>query len=221
MDPEFLSTILKLGPALYSDFSGGTSAPYLQNQKQIAQQQQQIYGELQNPNSAGYQQLYNQYKDQNTQNLAQGISELQGQNRMAAGMGRTPLFSQDRGGETLFRGLTQGYQNAGNQATQQTNQSLMNQLNGGNTAMGNYSTLSGYGAKANEQQLSGFDTLAKFLSPGQNAQTQQMPSQNSTFGNGYYNTLNNQGTQNIKWNSPSTNQYTAGGGYNMGGWQGN
>lgn len=213
MDPTFLATMLKLGPTLISDFNGGTSAPYLGNQKQIAQQQQNIYGELQNPQSAGYQQLYNQYKDQNTQNMAQGISELQGQNRLAANMGRTPLFSQDRGGETLFRGITQGYQNAGTQANQQTQQNLMGQLQGGNAAMGAYNSLSNYGAKSNAQQLSGFDTLAKFLSPGQNAQTQQMPSQNSTFGNGYYNTLNNQGTQNIKWNSPSTNQYEVGGGY--------
>jgi len=71
-------------------------------------------------NDPMYQQIYGQQKQQGQQNLAESIQEMVNQNRRLSALGRTPLFSQERGGETLFRGLNKGYLDVQNQAAGNT-----------------------------------------------------------------------------------------------------
>lgn len=207
---DLLSSLVSLIPGLISDFSGSTSAPYLKQQQQLAAQQQQLAGALSDTNNPMYKNLYSQYQQQGAQNMAQSLAEAQGQNRLASGMGRTPLFSQDRGGETLFRSLMQGYQGLGNQADQQTRSALTNAMSGGNTALNAYDNISGYGKSANAQQLSGFDSIANLLKQhnqtpqASNANMNQMP---SMYGNGSYPTMNNQSTQGINWGQQPPDKY--------------
>lgn len=75
-------------------------------------------------NNPLYQQMYGQFQQQGQHNLAQTIAQLSGQNRKLAMMGRTPLFDAERGGEQMFRGLTQGYQDVQDKASGQA----LNQL---------------------------------------------------------------------------------------------
>lgn len=70
-------------------------------------------------NSKKYKQFYGQYKQQGAATLSDAIAELQRQNRKASYLGRTPLFGDERGGETLFRGLMQGQQDVNNAASGQ------------------------------------------------------------------------------------------------------
>lgn len=71
-----------------------------------------------------YQNIYGQQKQQGQDNLAYQIAELGRQNRKLSALGRTPLFDEERGGETMFRGLTQGYQDIQNKAGDQTQDAL-------------------------------------------------------------------------------------------------
>lgn len=88
-----------------------------------AQETLDAMGDITNPK---YQQIYGQQKQQGQDNLAYQIAELGRQNRKLSMLGRTPLFSAERGGETLFRGLTQGYQDIQNKAGDQTQNILAN-----------------------------------------------------------------------------------------------
>lgn len=89
-------------------------------------------GNTQNPM---YQQVYQQQQEQGRQNLAQQITELSNQNRRLSSLGRTPLFDSERGGEQLFRGLTQGYQDVQNQAANNARSIIGTQAQGfGNIA---------------------------------------------------------------------------------------
>lgn len=76
------------------------------------------------PSSPEYQRLYGQKRQQGQQNLAEVIAEAQRQNRKASLLGRTPLFSNERGGEEIFRNLNRGYQDVQNQAATDTEQLL-------------------------------------------------------------------------------------------------
>lgn len=69
-----------------------------------------------NTNNPQYQNIYNQQRQQGQDNLAQQIMQLSNANRKLSSLGRTPLFDPERGGEQLFRGMTQGYQDVQNQA---------------------------------------------------------------------------------------------------------
>lgn len=59
-----------------------------------------------------FQKVYNQERGSAQQDLASAIAEASRQNNKLSMLGRTPLFSPERGGETQFRALTQGYQTA-------------------------------------------------------------------------------------------------------------
>lgn len=73
-------------------------------------------------NNPLFQQIYGQEKQAGQQDLAQSIAEAVAQNRKLSMLGRTPLFSPERGGETTFRALTQGYQSTQDQARQRARQ---------------------------------------------------------------------------------------------------
>lgn len=179
---DLLSTILQNAPGLMAAFTGATTAPNLKQQNQLAGQEKGLADALANHNSAGYQNLFQGYRDQNQQDLARGLAEAQGQNRLNAGMGRTALFDPSRGGETLFRTLMQGYQDAGSKADTQTTQALSNALAGSQTALQGYGNVSTYGKAANAAKLSGFDTLAKSIFGGGNTNTASTSPSQSLYG---------------------------------------
>jgi len=158
---DFLSLISAI-PSLISDFSG-SSNPYGKQQKQLADRQAQYSAALADTNNPLYQQLYGQYQQQNRNNLAQTIAEAQGQNRMNAAMGRVPLFSPERGGETIFRNLMKGYQDSGVQSDQQTRQALMQAAQTGGAAIGGYNSITPAKNSATAQKLAGVDLLSQIL----------------------------------------------------------
>lgn len=181
---DFLSLIGAI-PGLISDFKGSTSAPYLQQQKSLAQQQANISGAMTDTNNPLYQQIYGQYKTQGANQLGQGVAELQAQNRMNANLGRTPLLNNERGSENIFRNIMQGYQGLGTQADQQTRQALQGAMVGTNAAATDYNNLSKFGQAANTQQLQGYSgiyNLLRGLGGGQN-QPQTTPTGSTGAGN--------------------------------------
>lgn len=174
MATDFLSLISQI-PGLISNFSG-SSAPYLQQQKQLAGQQNQIsQALLQGPNNPLYQQMYGQYREQGANQLGQGIAQLQAQNRMNTSMGRTPLLNQERGGEQLFRNLMQGYQGLGTQADQQTRQNLAGAGAATNSALAGYGNTTNYANSATSQNLAGYQGIYNLLRGTTQSQGQQTP----------------------------------------------
>lgn len=101
---------------------GQTIPAYLfsQNQGQYTQPQSNILNAMTNTSNPMYQNIYGQQKQQGQQALGDEISQLSAQNRKLSALGRTPLFDNERGGEQLFRNLTQGYQNNQNTAANNT-----------------------------------------------------------------------------------------------------
>lgn len=177
MASDLLSLISQV-PSLISLFNGSTTAPYQKQQQQLAGQQQQISQALtQGPNNPLYQQLYGQYEQQNQRNLASTVSEAQAQNRMNSNLGRTPLFNQERGSENIFRTLTQGMQNSGVQADQQTRAALSQA--GGQTLGGlqGYNSLTNSTANANKAQNFGYQGIYDLLRGNQQNQGQNVSGQ--------------------------------------------
>lgn len=162
---DFLSLLLGGLPSIISNFNG-SATPYLPQQEKLAKQQAELSRAQTDPNNPMYKRLYSQYQDQNRMNLAQVIAETQGQNRMNQRSGRTPLFSQERGGETLFRQLMQGYQSVNQQADQQTRQALMNAGGSTGSALTSYNNLTPYGAQSNYQKdILGYQGIANLMNP--------------------------------------------------------
>jgi len=89
-------------------------------QLQNLQPAQNAVDAMVNTDNPMYQQIYSQQRQQGQQNLAEQIAEMSRQNRKLSALGRTPLFDQGRGGEQLFRGITQGYQDIQNNAANDT-----------------------------------------------------------------------------------------------------
>lgn len=177
---DFLSLIGAI-PGLISDFNGSTTAPYQQQQQQIAQRQNQLSQALTDNNNPLYQQIYGQYKQQNQANLADVIAQAQGQNRMNASMGRVPLFNDERGSENIFRQLATQAQNGGVQADQQARQALTQAMGGNQMAQSQYGAITPTTARANTAQLSGYQGIQNIMqnmtggyqSPYQQPQQQQ------------------------------------------------
>lgn len=81
---------------------------------------------MQDPDSAGFQKIYQQKRGAGQRNIAEFIAEAQRQNRKASALGRTPLFSQERGGEVLFRNMMKGYEDVQDNAMDDTYSTLGN-----------------------------------------------------------------------------------------------
>lgn len=99
-------------------------------QKKALKEQRNLLDALTNTNNPIFQETYKQQKELGQQNLAETIAELQRQNRKQSMLGRTPLFSPERGGETLFRGVTRGYQDIQNEAQGSARNLIANRLQG-------------------------------------------------------------------------------------------
>lgn len=171
---DFLTTLLQQLPTAISAFSRSAD-PYRQQQEALAAQQAKYSAAAANPNDPLYKNLYGQYQQQNNTNLAQVIAEAQRQNRGQQDMGRTPLFSQERGGENIFRALVQGQQIGAAQADTQTRAALTGAGNLGTQAAAQYGAATPMTAAGNAQSgVLGYQALANIFSP-----------QHSSTGNGY------------------------------------
>lgn len=112
-----------------------------------------------NAQSPMYQRVYGQQKQQGQDNLADQIAQLSAQNRKLSAMGRTPLFDQERGGEQLFRGLTQGYQDVQNQAATNSRNILGQQATGYGNIAGQQNQIAANKAGINGNLLGGLAKL--------------------------------------------------------------
>lgn len=187
---DFLSLLLGI-PSLISSFNGSTTSPYQKQQEQLAGQQAQYAQALANPQSPLYQQTFNKYQDQNKASLAEVITQAQAKNRLASKTGRTPLFSQDRGGEQLFRAMMQQYQGMGAQSDTQARGALKDAAGVGQQAQNQYGYITPNTVAANKQQLIGYGGIRDLLNS-------QMQSGN----NGYLQDGAPMQQGNITWNTP-------------------
>lgn len=106
-EPAYASAIRGIPSALYS-YQGLNLKP----QQNIAAEMGNLANAQYDDSNPLFQKIYGQEKGAAQQNLAQAIAEASRQNNKLASMGRVPLFDAERGGETQFRALTQGYQTA-------------------------------------------------------------------------------------------------------------
>ncbi len=142
---DLLSGLGKSGAAASYNFKGTNLGP-----------QQNIADAMINNDNPLYQKLYGQNKQQGQQNLVDSIAELMRQNRSGIASGRPGLLNDERGGESVFRNLTRGYQDVQNQARQQT----LGQLQG---SYGNYNNLAQQGDLNNKKKAFGFGNIADAL----------------------------------------------------------
>lgn len=148
-----MSPIQSLGAAL-------PAYNYTKKLNKYLQPAEEALSAMGNTDSALYQDIYGQQKQQGQDNLAYQIAELGRQNRKLSSMGRTPLFDAERGGETMFRGLTQGYQDIQNQAADQT-QNILGNLYKGRSAQGLQRAQ--YGAQKASTKGNIYGSLAKLF----------------------------------------------------------
>ncbi len=153
------SSLLQFIPGLMSNFKGQNIAPQQQTSGNLGQ----ITNAMTNTANPLYQQLYGQNRQSMMQDLGQATAALEGRNRSLSAMGRVPLFSPERGGEAAFRNVTQGYENAGQQAANMT----MNQLSNAGSMYGNLmnaqNNISNLKAQNKSQELTGYENLANAL----------------------------------------------------------
>lgn len=115
----------------YPAIKTGLEGKNLKNQQRTLDQLQGVTQAQYNPDSAVYQKLYGQNKDMLQGDLASTIAEVSRQNRKLVSMGRSPLLDQERGGESVFRNLIMGQQDAGDRARTNT----VSQLSGAGSAL--------------------------------------------------------------------------------------
>lgn len=110
-------------PSAYQSLAG--ALPFVglpKKQGRYLEPMQQSINALLNPDDPRFQKLQKQNRQSQQFSLAQGLAEAQRQNRKASALGRTPLFDAERGGETRFRAMLQGYQDADMNASNLTRQ---------------------------------------------------------------------------------------------------
>lgn len=122
---NLLSFLLQSYPAVKYGMQGIDTRP----QRNLAGKLGEIGAAQTDIDNPMYQRIFGQQRQQNQQNLAESIAELTRQNRKLSALGRTPLFDQGRSGEMIFRNLTRGYQDAQDQAADQTHNILSNAAN--------------------------------------------------------------------------------------------
>lgn len=159
---DFLLNLLSTAPRIASNFRGDAT-PYLPQQEALAGKQAAMGDALLDPNNPFYKQQYGAARERNAASMAETIAEAQRQNRKATKLGRTPLFSAERGGETLFRSLMSGYQGLNQQADKEARAGLMGAADAYGAGLGAYNKLTPYGASRNLQRNLGFQGIADVL----------------------------------------------------------
>lgn len=157
-----LESIARIGlsiPAVKYQLEGADLGP----QQDLAAQISQIANAQYNPNNPIYQQLYEDERGQGMQDLSAAIAEMSRQNRKLSQLGRVPLFNPERGGEQIFRGLTQGYQDIQSNARQKARDILGVSNIGLSNAFSKQAQLTGAKEENKKQKVSGFESIAKLL----------------------------------------------------------
>lgn len=106
----------------YADFKG-TNTKRTGN---IADQLAQIMRAQYDTSAPMYEAAYKRNKQGAQNSIAEFLAESGRQNRKLSSMGRTALFDPERGGEVQFREMMRAYQNADNDANEQTRKQLNN-----------------------------------------------------------------------------------------------
>lgn len=158
-DGHVMSSLLQFIPGLMSNFKGQDIKPQQQSTGQLGQ----ITNAMTNTANPLYQQLYGQNRQSMMQDLGQDTASLEGRNRSLSAMGRTPLFAPGRGGETAFRNMTQGYENAGQQAATQTMGQLAAAGNMTGNLMNAQNNVSALQTQNKNSKLTGYENLAMAL----------------------------------------------------------
>lgn len=150
------ASMLRGIPAAYYSFQGKNIGPL----KDIASQIGNLANAQYDESNPLYQHLYEQERGAGMQDLAGAINELSRQNRKLSSMGRTPLFNEKRGGEQIFRQLTQGYQNAQNDARSRARNILGVGQNALNNTYNAYANIANGQVQNNAMKASGFGSIA-------------------------------------------------------------
>lgn len=153
---NILSALLKSGAAANYNFQGMDLGPM----QGAAANMSRYAGAIANPDDPTYQKLYESERGNSMQDLAAAIAEMSRQNRKLSSMGRTPLFSQERGGEQMFRTMTQGYSTAQDTARQRAREILGAAGNAAGNMFSAYGTLAGARQQNQKQQAFGFGNIA-------------------------------------------------------------
>lgn len=156
---DILSGLMKSGAAANYNFQGTNLAP----QQSIASEMGNLANAQYDTSNPLYQQVYNNENQSAKQDLASAIAEAGRQNQKLSMLGRTPLFSNERGGEQMFRQTVQGYQTAQDTARQRARQIL----GAGQTAQNNAFQAQGSIAQQQNQNQQkkafGFGNIADVL----------------------------------------------------------
>lgn len=159
MNFDSLAALIKFIPSVLTNFKGKDLSKQNAAQAQMANLANAQYDQ----NNPLFQQVYNQERQAGQQDIASVIAEASRQNRKLSSLGRTPLFSQERGGEEMFRNLTKGYQDVQGTARDRA----FNILRGGQNAQtGVYNaaqSLSGDQFQNKQRQLLGYGNIADLL----------------------------------------------------------
>lgn len=151
--------LLKAGPSVKAGFKGiDTKA-----QKQVAGQMADITNALYNPENPIYQRLNKENQETGRQNVASTIAEVVRQNRKQLSMGRTPLLDQERGGESVFRNLIKGNQDAASQARENSLGQLIAAHRGLGTLYDAYGGLGTRGLLNDQMKVGAYSTIGDTL----------------------------------------------------------
>lgn len=154
-----LSSLAQFIPAMSYNFKGID----LSNQKNLTGQINNVANASYDMDNPLYQQIYGQQRAAGQQDLAAAIAEISRQNRKLTSVGRSPLLDSERGGEDIFRTITQGYQDVGNQA-QNSTFGILNKAQGAlSGALNAQNTLSGLQDKNQRMKLAGYGNISGAL----------------------------------------------------------
>lgn len=161
MQPQenILSSLVRGIPSLAYSFQGKNLKP----QKNLADQIQGLAHAQYDQNDPLFQQIYGDERGAIQQDLAGAIAELVRQNRKQNTLGRTPLFNPERGGEQVFRQLTQGYTGAQENARNRAREIIGVGQSGLANAYGAQNLLSTQQQENKKSKASGFSGIADML----------------------------------------------------------
>lgn len=159
MDLNALSLLLKYGAGASHNLRGANLRP----QQGIAAEISNLSNAQYNQDNPLFQQIYGQERNSAQQDLASVIAEMTRQNRKQSALGRTPLFDQERGGETQFRALTQGYQDAQNTARTRAREILSGGQKALTGAFNAQNSLSAMQEQNKKRKLQGIGNIADIL----------------------------------------------------------
>lgn len=154
-----LSSLTRGIPSIVYSFQGKNLKPM----QDIASQMGNLANAQYNNDNPLYQDVYNDERGDIQQDLAGAIAEAVRQNRKASALGRTPLFDAERGGETQFRALTQGYADAQGQARMRAREILKGGQNSLSGVFAAQNAMANEAFQNKQRKATGFSGIADIL----------------------------------------------------------